>query len=61
MELDIIDKKKYLSSIGLIIACDENKIINWSISIDWNKLFNVGKNGYCVYFKFANINEIPFI
>jgi len=60
-ELDIIDKTKYLSSIGLMKACDENKIINyidpWSISMDWNKLFNVGKNGTCVYVKFANINE----
>jgi hypothetical protein len=60
-ELNNIHTYKYLSSIGLMKACDENKIINyinpWGISIDWNKLYNVGKDGCCVYVKFANINE----
>jgi hypothetical protein len=60
-ELGNIDKTKYLSSIGLMKACDETKIINyinpWGISIDWNKLYNVGKDGCCVYVKFGNINE----
>lgn len=60
-ELAEIDKKKYLSSIGLMKALDDNKIINyinpWGISIDWNKLISNGKNGCCIYLKIANFME----
>jgi hypothetical protein len=60
-ELRDIDKTKYLSSIGLMKACDEMQIINyinpWEISMDWNKFITTGKDGCCLYVKFANINE----
>jgi hypothetical protein len=66
-----INKMKYLSSIGLMKACDENKIITYinpfEISIDWNKLYATGKHGSCVYIKIGhlvkfarNLINIPF-
>ena len=61
IEISNIDKTKYLSSIGLMKACDQNQIINyispWQISIYWNKLLTTGKNGSIIYVKFGNINE----
>lgn len=60
-EIHNIDKTKYISSIGLMKACDQNQIINyidpWQISIDWNKLLATCKNESIIYVKFANINE----
>ena len=61
VEISNIDKTKYLSSIGLMKACDELQIINylnpWKISIDWNKMLHTGKEGCCIYVKFENIND----
>ena len=60
-ELNDIDKIKYISSIGIMKACDDNQIINYinpfEIKIDWNKLLNNGKDGTCIYVKFANIMD----
>jgi hypothetical protein len=60
-QLDNIDKTKYISSIGLMKACDQNNVINYidpfTISIDWNKLISIGKDKCCIYVKFRNFNE----
>ena len=60
-EIIDIDKTKYLSSIGLMKACDKLQIINylnpWEIKIDWNKCLTEGKDGCWIYVKFGNIQE----
>jgi hypothetical protein len=60
-EIENINSAKYLSSIGFMKACDDNQIIHYidpfRISIDWNKLFNTGKNNSCIYVKMANVYE----
>ena len=61
IEICNIDKTKYLCSIGLMKGCDETQIINYinpfTITIDWDKLYKVGKNGCCVYVKMGHIND----
>jgi len=60
-EIKDIDNAKYICSIGLMKACDDNNIINYispyELIIDWNKLINYGKDYSCVFVKMEKINE----
>ena len=60
-KIEDINSAKYLSSIGLMKACDDNQIIHYidpyRIRIDWNKLFCIAKINSCIYIKMGNINE----
>ena len=64
MDLDKIVNCTYISSVGLLKACDENNIITYhkdpsQIIHDYSKLGN-GKEGCCIYIKFAFIREFVY-
>lgn len=70
-EIIDIDKTKYISSIGLMKACDDNQVINyidpWKLTIDWEKLINANKPNCIICVKMENFdgfvkifNKIPY-
>jgi hypothetical protein len=64
MTLDEIKKCKYLSSVGMLKLLDEHNIITYDenpdkITHDFSKLFD-GKDGDCIYVKFAFIRDFIY-
>lgn len=64
-EIKEIDKTKYISSIGLMKACDDNLAINyidpWDLTIDWDKLINANNPNCCICVKMTHLNKFSTI
>jgi len=65
LQIEDIDKSKYISSIGCMKACDDNDVIKYIdpfvLNIDWERFCRQGKDGSAIYVKFEHLHNFVHV